>query len=168
MNQVIIGMGLQRAYLHNAGSKYIGEEAEILKVRVKDFLENKSCPIFYTREIHCIKDTFFRCDKSNSIVGSLDIEIVEMLKPFSKLMLNTSRYNAFYRTPLESELKKVGPDQVVLIGVETHSNILFTAEELRNRGYDVLVIEALTQSRDAYMHASGINILSNTLSVDIE
>ena len=65
-------------------------------------------------------------------------------------------------------LNKIKPRRVYVIGVETHTNVLFTAEELRNRGYDVKVFEALVMSDDDYLHALGITLLSNTLSVRIE
>lgn len=170
MGDLIIGMGLQRAYLHPTGCKYIGDSADTLKSRLEDFLDSEGDGkrIVFTREIHQINDEFFKGERSNSIVGSLDIEIIESLKRFPKLLVNVCRYNALYMTPLDSELKKYKPSNIILVGVETHTNILFTAEELRNRNYNVVVVEALTSSKDSYMHASGINILSNTLSTFIE
>lgn len=167
MREITVCVGLQRAYLSEKGVKYIGKQAEDFKVRVLDYLKSVSGDIFFTREIHRKNDPFYREGRSNSVVGSYDVEIVEMFKSFPKLIINTSRYNALYRTLLDSELSKIKPDRVVLLGVETHTNVLFTAEELRNRDYEVQVYEALTASKDSYMHASGINILSNILSVDV-
>jgi nicotinamidase-related amidase len=167
---VVIGMSLQKSYFNKTGAQYIGEDAENLKIRLKDYfnlIDNKYI-VFFTREIHQTNDSFYRGIRSHSIVGSQDIEILESLKPFPKFMFNTSRFNSFYMTPLESELKKTGAKRVYLVGVETHTNILFTAEELRNRGYEVTVYEPLVAAQDSYMHAAGINLLSNVLSVDVE
>lgn len=167
---VIIGIGLQRAYLHKKGTKYLGETAEVLKVRLLDFFKRSKSGsiIFLTREIHQTNDTFFKREQSHSVVGSPDVEIPESFKPFPKFIVNTNRYSAFYRTPLESELRKINIEKITLVGVETQGGILFTAEELRNREYDVTVPEALIGSSDPYMHAAGVNILSNILSVDVE
>lgn len=167
---IVIGLSLQKSYLNKNGAQYLGESAEILKVRLKEYfnLIDGKHTVYFTREIHQTSDSFYRGTKSHSIVGSSDIEIVENLKPYPKFMINTSRYNAFYMSPLESELKKTGAKRVYLVGVETHTNILFTAEELRNRGYEVTVYEPLVSSQDSYMHAAGINLLSNVLSVDVE
>jgi nicotinamidase-related amidase len=167
---VVIGMSLQKSYFNKTGAQYIGEDAENLKIRLKEYfnlIDNKYI-VFFTREIHQTNDSFYRGIRSHSIVGSQDIEILESLKPFPKFMFNTSRFNSFYMTPLESELKKTGAKRVYLVGVETHTNILFTAEELRNRGYEVTVYEPLVAAQDSYMHAAGINLLSNVLSVDVE
>lgn len=167
---IIIGVGLQRAYMHKRGTKYLGETAEILKVRLLDFFKRSKSGsvIFLTREIHQTNDTFFKRDRSHSVVGSPDVEIPEVFKAFPNFIVNTNRYSAFYKTALEAELRKKKPEKITLVGVETQGGVLFTAEELRNRGYDVTVPEALIASSDPYLHAAGINILSNVLSVDVE
>ena len=167
---VIIGLSLQKSYFNKDGAQYLGESAENLKIRLKEYFNSigNNLIIFFTREIHQTSDIFYRSTRSHSIVGSFDVEIVESLKPYPKFMINTSRYNAFFMTPLESELKKTGAKRVYLVGAETHTNVLFTAEELRNRDYEVVVYEPLVAAQDSYMHAAGINIISNVLSVEVE
>lgn len=170
MSNIVIGMSLQNSYFNKKGAQYLGEQIDILKIRLKEYFKtvDGKCTIFFTREIHQTNDSFYREHTSHAIVGSPDIEIIEALKPYPKFMINTSRYNSFYMTPLESELRKLKVDRIYLVGVETHTNILFTAEELRNRGYEVTVYESLVAACDSYMHSIGINLMSNTLSVDIE
>lgn len=167
---VVIGISLQNSYFSKKGAQYLGEQAEILKIRLKEYFKmiDGKYTVFFTREIHQTDDKFYRGHVSHAIVGSPDIEVVESLKPYPKFMINTSRYNSFYMTPLESELRKIKAERVYLVGVETHTNILFTAEELRNRGYEVTVQEPLVAAHDSYMHAAGINLMSNILSIDVE
>jgi nicotinamidase-related amidase len=169
MNNVLIACGLQRAYFHSTGTRYLGERAEVLKVRLVEYLKSvpKDTVIFYVREIHQTNDTFFLNSKSYALVGTPDIEILEIFKPYAKFIVNTTRYSALYRTPLESELSKLSPKTVTVIGVETHTNVLFTVEESRNMGYEVVVPEPLTCSEDDYLHTAAINLLSNTLSVRV-
>jgi len=169
-NNVVLACGLQRAYFNSEGTKYLGERAEILKVRMVEFLKSvsKDTVIYYIREVHQTNDTFFLNCKSYALVGTPDIEIPEVFKTYPKFIVNTTRYNALYRTPLESELKKLSPKIITVVGVETHTTILYTAEELRNIGYEVVVPEPLTCSEDDYLHTAGINFLSNTLSVRVE
>lgn len=170
MSDIVLAMGLQRAYFHDKGTRYLGERAETLKVRLLEFFRciSKDTIIYYIREIHQTNDIFFLNTKSYALVGTQDIEILEVFKPYSKFIVNTTRYSAFYKTPLESELKKISPKKITVIGVETHTNVLFTAEELRNMNYEVVVPEPLTCSEDDYMHTAGINLLVNTLSVRVE
>jgi nicotinamidase-related amidase len=170
MPNLILACCLQKAYLSAEGSRYFGDKTETLKVRIKNYFDKQKGPndiIYLIREIHEEGDDFFQSTKSHSLVGSKDIEIPEMFKPYFNFIVNTSRFNAFYKTPLESEIHKIKPDKVILIGLETHTIILFTAEELRNRGYNVSVIEPLILSEDDYLHATGITLLRNVLSVNV-
>lgn len=166
----IIGMGLQHAYLNKNGKFYLGEKGEKLKENLKVFFERNSTNsvVFFTREIHSVDDPFFKSIVTHSIVGTEDINLVESLKCYSKFIINVTRYNAFFRTQLESEIKKYSFEKIILVGVETHTNILFTAEEFRNRDYNnVVIYNDLVTSRDEYMHSVGINLLVNVLSVDL-
>ncbi len=171
MKNAVIACGIQRAYLHSKGGAYLGARAEVLKTRLLEYfksLDLNTHVVFCLREVHQSNDAFYRGSKSCALVGSEDIEVMETFKPFVKFIVNTSRFSGFYRTPLESELHKVKPQKVYVVGVQTHTNILFTCEGLRNRNYDVSVYEPLTTSEDDYLHAIGINLLSNALTVHVE
>ena len=168
---VILAFKLQKAYFHANGSNYLGERADTLKVRILDYfkkLDLSNNVIYFIREVRSPGDNFFRCQKTHSVVGSIDVDIVEVFKPYLKLIINVSRYNAFYKTMLEAELVRLKPDKVFMIGLNTSDSILFTAEELRNRGYNTKVIEPLTMSEDDYLQSLGIVLLKNMLCVDVE
>jgi nicotinamidase-related amidase len=170
MSELILACGIQKAYLHPEGSKYMGEQADIIDTRLKSYLKTSLNPdtiVYIVREVHQPDDSFFVGEKTQSIVGTADVQIPEFYKSYSKLFINSIRYNALYRTPLESEIYKIKPERILLVGFETHSMILFTAEELRNRNYPVYIIEALVASRDEYLHAAGITLMRNFLSVEI-
>ncbi|MBD3261280.1 MAG: isochorismatase family protein [Candidatus Altiarchaeales archaeon] len=169
--EAVIACGIQKAYFNKSGTRYLGEKAEILKVRLVSYLsslDRKQIATFMVREVHQPDDKFYLRTKSHSLVGTPDIEIPEVFKPHIKMVINTTRPGALYATPLESELNKIKPSRIYIVGVETHTNVLFTAEELRNRGYDVKAFEALMTSEDDYLHALGITLLANTLSVRID
>jgi nicotinamidase-related amidase len=170
MTEVIIGIGLQRSYFHTEGNRYLGDKADILKIRLEDFFRRvpSTTTIYYAREIHHSNDSFYRSMRSYALVGTPDIEIVEALKTYPKFIVNMSRHSAFYMTPLEAELRKIGAKTITVVGVETHAGVLFTVEELRNRDYEVIVPEALVAAEDDYMHAVGINIMCNALSAHVE
>lgn len=170
MKDLILACGIQNAYLHPEGSKYLGEQAEIIDTRLKSFFKTSLNPgtiVYIVREVRQPDDSFFPEEKTQSLVGTRDIQVPEFYKSHTKLFINSMRYNALYRTPLESEIYKIKPERIFLVGFETHLFILFTAEELRNRGYSVTVIEPLVASRDEYLHAVGITLMRNFLSVEI-
>jgi nicotinamidase-related amidase len=168
---LVLCCGAQKSYLSPKGSRYLGEKSDILDIRLKAYFKTLNLSeniVYLLREVHQPNDTFFLNKKSGSLVGSEDIEIPEFYKAYSKSTYNTMRYNAFYQTPLDSEVYKLKPNKVTLIGMETHTTILFTAEEFRNRGYNVTVIEPLVTSSDDYLHAVGITLLHNFLTVNIQ
>jgi len=163
-------MGLQQSYLHNTGGRYLGERGEVLKARLKEWLNNldKSSNILYfVREIHGQEDAFYRTGITHSLVGSGDIEVMEHFKSHMKLVVNATRYSALHKTMLESELSKIKPPKITLIGVETHTFVMFTAADLRYRGYEVEVIEPLVAAEDDYMHGVGLTVMANTLGVNV-
>lgn len=170
MKNLVLFCCPQKAYFNKSGSMYYGEKSDILKVRIESYLKslNNNSIVYGIREIHESCDTFYRTTKTHSIVGSLDIEIPEVFKPYIKMIINSDRYNAFYGTPLDSEIHKIKPENICIIGVETHTHILFNAEECRNRGYEVTVLEPLIMSEDEYMHSASISLMRNCLSVNIE
>lgn len=167
---VVLAFGLQKTYLHRDGTISLGDGVETYKFRIKDYLSSlnkESNKLYLIKEVHAPDDKFFCRDRTNSIVGSRDIEIPEIFKPYFNIVINTTRYNALYKTPLESEIFKIDPEKITLVGFETHTNILFTAEELRNRDYNVSVIEPLVMSRDMSLHTTAISLMSDALSVSI-
>jgi len=164
----VIACGLQNAWFSKKGSMYLGDRADVLKVRMESYLREQRARgglIFGVREVHHASDTFYRRGRSHSVVGSHDVDIPEAFKPHLKLIVNATRPSAFFATMLDSELGKARPERVHVVGLETHMAVLFTAEELRNRDYEVVVPEALTSSSDEYLHALGVNLLANSLSV---
>lgn len=165
--EVVIACGIQGSYFGRSGTRYLGDKADVLKVRMEEFLREqraRGSVVFAVREVHQPNDSFYRSMKSHAMVGSPDVEIPEAFKPHIKMIVNTTRPSAFYSTPLESEIHKIKPERVHVVGVETHLAVLFTVEEFRNRGYEVVVTEALTASEDDYLHALGINLIANSLS----
>lgn len=157
----------QNSYLNPGGSVYMGEQAEILKVRLVDYLSHYHGKTLFFREKRAESDDFFCNDKTHSIVNSFDYHICEELKPHAHTIIDKIRYNAFFETDLEGFLKREKINSVLISGLETQTSILFTAEELRNRGYNVTVIEPLVVSRDVYMHQTSISLMANYLGVKI-
>jgi nicotinamidase-related amidase len=171
MSIAIIAFGLQKAYLHPQGSRYLGDKAEIYKIRILDYLRSlnrNDNKVYLIREVHQVDDQFYSKTKTHSIAGTKDVEIPDEYKPYIHFIVNTNRYNAFYKTALDSELYKIRPERVCILGFETHTNVLFTAEELRNRDYNVTLLEPLVTAEDEYLHSIALTMMVDFLSVDIK
>jgi nicotinamidase-related amidase len=164
---VLLVMNPQNSFLNSSGSVYMGEKAEILKIRLIDFLKDFPRPKIFFREIHAAEDSFFSADKTHSVSTTNDSLVDESLKKYANTFMDKTRYSAVFETDLITELKKMSANKIGIVGVETHTSVLFTAEKLRNFDYDVTVIEPCTMSRDDYLHGYAITLLRHYLGVRI-
>jgi nicotinamidase-related amidase len=145
----------------------MGEKAETLKVRLEDFMKSFQGKRIFFREKHKEGDEFFINDKTHSIVNSFDFNVYENFRKYADIFYDKTRYSALYGTGFEVYLKKETVSSVTVVGVETHTSVLFTVEEMRNRGFSVSIIEPLLCSRDDYMHGSAISLMTSYLGVRV-
>ena len=164
---ILFVMNAQHSFLSSSGSVYMGEKAETLKVRLLDYISSYSGKKVFLREVHAMEDSFFRSDKTHSIATTSDCLICDSLRRFQAEYVDHNRYDAFYATNLENYLKRQKVKSVTVVGLETHTSILFTSESLRNRGYDVTIVEPCCMSRDDYMHAASISLMANFLGIAV-
>jgi nicotinamidase-related amidase len=167
MVDLIMVMNAQNSFFSKTGSVYMGEKAEILISRIGDYLSGYNNKIIFFREKHSTEDSFFINDKTHSIATTKDMFIHDSLKKYATNFYDKTRYSAFYNTDLDSFLKREKVKNIGLMGIETHTSILFSAEELRNRNYEVTVIEPCTMSRDNHMHNYALTLMNNFLGVRI-
>ena len=164
---ILLVMNPQNSFLSKEGCVYMGEKAEILKVRLTDYLSQFNKDIVFFREKHAREDDFFISDKTHSVANTEDFLICKDFKKYGRLVMDKTRYNALYDTALENILLKKRLKHIGIVGVETHTSVLFTAEELRNRGYDVTVVEPCVMSRDDYLHGFAITLMRHSLGVRV-
>lgn len=145
----------------------MGEKAEILKVRLKDYLSSFKKEIVFFREKHAEEDDFFISDKTHSVANTPDFLITKTLKKYGRTIMDKTRYNALFDTGFEDLLLKKRIKHIGIVGVETHTSVLFTAEELRNRCYDVTVVEPCVMSRDDHLHGFAITLMRHCLGVRV-
>ncbi len=164
---ILLVMNPQNSFFSKDGLVYMGEKAEILKVRLVGYLSRFNKEIIFFREKHAAEDAFFISDQTHSDANTPDFLICKDLKKFGHKNIDKTRYNALYGTPLEDILLKKRIKHIGIVGVETHTSVLFTAEELRNRSYDVTVIEPCVMSRDDYLHGVAISLMKHSLGVQV-
>lgn len=165
--EMMIVMCPQNSFLDPKGSVYMGEKAEILKIRLMDYLSGFNGKKVFFREKHAEADSFFSNDRTHSVANTYDYKICECFRNMANLFFDKTRHSGFYDTGFDTLLKQERVQSVILAGVETHTSVLFTSEELRNRGVRVTVLEPLTASRDDYMHSVAVSLMTNSLGVII-
>ncbi len=79
--------------------------------------------------------------KAHNLPGSTGIEVMPELAPLESDYVITSKHrlSSFIDTDLESTLRTLGVDTVILIGINTNTCVLCAAFEAFNRDYAVIV-----------------------------
>lgn len=105
---------------------------------------------------------------AHAVTGTEGSEIVEELAPGKDdIVIRKKTYLAFYNTELESLLKKLGVDSLVLTGCVTHICILFTAVEAVPRGFSITVPADAVAGLATEDHEAGLRIMKNVLGARI-
>jgi nicotinamidase-related amidase len=164
---MLLVMNPQNSFLSPKGSVYLGERADVLKVRLADYLSTFPKTKVFLRERHSTEDTFFVGARTHSVATSEDCLVPAELKKFADFSYDKTRHTALFENQMDGFLRQRGVRSIGLVGVETHTGILFTAEDLRNRGLEVTVIEPLTMSRDDALHGFAITVMRHDLGVRI-
>lgn len=168
---IILAMNLQVNFFGTQGTSYLGADAEVRLASIREYLGSVDLDryaLLYSLDIRAPQDRFYETHKTQCIVGSPDIMLMPGLPKGQSGTLITKRPSALFETPLLVYLNKFEPDKVVLIGAETNVGILFTAFDLRMKGFNVVVYEPLAVSRDEYLHNSAISTLVDSLGVEVK
>ncbi len=161
---------IQNDFAKKGGALYFdGAENVIPKAveLVKEF-KSKGYPIIYTRDFHDEDDYEFKIWGTHCVGGTYGSEFVDELKKelegYEKAIeIRKKRYSAFYETNLENILKELKPEEIHIVGLVTHICVMFTVEELRNRGYETYVHKDGVDSFDKELHNSALRIMKEVL-----
>lgn len=120
--------------------------------KLRDRSRRNGAPVLYvndTRDQWESDQSAFigRCVDASPSVAKL---LTSLLPGPEDFFMFKPRHSAFYATPLESLLERLGSGTLVLTGITSHQCVLFTAIDAHVRGFDVIV------PRDAIAAASRV------------
>ncbi len=96
------------------------------------------------------------------IEGTKGGEIVEELKPLAgEYLVCKRRWSAFFQTELDSLLKRLGVDQVVVTGVQTPNCIRGTVWDANSLDYEVIVLVDGTGANTQEVHEANLTDMKN-------
>lgn len=171
MKRCLIVIDMLRDFLQPEGALYCGDTSrEIIPAvasRLREARE-KGWPVIYTCDRHAEDDAEFEMYDPHAVAGTRGAEIIPEVAPRpGDRVLAKTRFSAFHETELDDAVKAVGPDEVEILGVCTSICVLFTAEDLRNRGYRVVVHEDSVADFDPEAHAFALKHMARTLGVKV-
>lgn len=100
---------------------------------------------------------------SSTATASSSSSILPGIRPRSdEIVLTTATSSAFAGTDLDTILQRMHIARVTLVGIETHTTVLATADDAARRGYGVVVPETCVAAADPVVHAAALRRLRAT------
>jgi nicotinamidase-related amidase len=118
--------------------------------RLRDLARAHAMLVVYTQDWHGEEDPEFALWGPHAVGGTWGAEIVRELAPAPQdLVIRKLRYDGFYDTPLEHELRRRQIDTLIVTGTVSNICVLHTAGSAALRWFSVIVpvdaISALTE-----------------------
>jgi nicotinamidase-related amidase len=151
MNPALLVIDLQQWFFNvSVFSKLEGDQNKVQSLidrtnEMIDFFHNKQLPIVHILTIHKLdgstRDLWSKRNNSWVLIeGSEDVvELPEIHKYNTDIVITKTRSNSFIQTQLETYLRKLNVDTLVLTGYSTNRCVGMTAAEACERDFDVLI-----------------------------
>jgi nicotinamidase-related amidase len=130
---------------------------------LRDAAREAGVPVFYTRNVQNSTSTFdsfatkTKRNQSKYIDGSPSADLLPEVKPLPDEMIIPKGYaSAFYGTPLQSYLVKLGIDTVIIVGGSTSGCCRATAVDAVTRNYNLGYVEDCLFDRIQVSHKAAL------------
>jgi nicotinamidase-related amidase len=147
----LIIVDMQNDFVDSAGSLSVADAAGTVPAigRLRDLARGRGMLVVYTQDWHAEDDPEFAIWGRHAVGGTWGAEIVPPLAPGPHdLVVRKLRYDAFYDTPLEHELRRRGITTLIVTGTVSNICVLHTAGSAALRWFRVIVpvdaVSALT------------------------
>jgi len=137
--------------------------------RLLEFARKQGVPIVYATDAHMPNaDPEFEVWGPHAVEGSWGAEIINELKPEkSDLRVLKRKYSAFQGTDLDTLLRELKIDTLILTGVVTDICVQHTAADAFFRGYRVIVPQDCVEAEDAPTQNAAIKFLRKAYGAEI-
>ena len=104
----------------------------------------------------------------HAVAGTRGAAVASEIAPEpGDVVVEKKTYSGFFRTSLQSVLRRHGIRSVSLSGCVTHICVLYTAADAAMRGYGVTVDESLVAGLDAKSHRFALDQMEQVLGVRV-
>jgi len=172
--KALLLIDLQNDFIRPGGVLYFDDAEKILPFvlsKIEDF-KKKGLPIITTQDWHKQNDEEFEIFPMHCVENSegamLYDDIRKVLENYEyHYTIKKRRYSAFFDTNFDDLIKKLKIDEFEVCGVVTNICVLFTVEELRNRGLKVKVCKNGVKSYNERLHEFALLTMRNVLGVEV-
>jgi nicotinamidase-related amidase len=171
---VLLVIDMQNEFVKPNWTPYWVPEATIQVPRIKRLIEYsrlKNIPVIYTvySDTHNFLDRPKTLPMMPSRFPDLDIDqssffingdVWHEIKPKKdEIVIHKPSYGAFYDTPLETILKNMGKDTVIICGTLTNYCCSTTARQAYERGFKVIFGSNITSAHFIELHDAELKVL---------
>lgn len=139
------------------GALYCGDSARAIIPAVRRIMEDftrQGHLIVVVKDAHRSDDPEFRMFPPHAVRGTWGAAVIpELPIPKEAVVVEKTRYSAFFGTALDQMLRDYAPDEVWVVGVCTSICVMDTVGDLRNRDYTVVVPSEAVADFDPEFHA---------------
>jgi len=125
-------------------------------------------PIIYSNDAHLPVDVEMGVWGEHAMLGTEGAQVIDELAPQpGDFQIPKRTYSAFHGTGLDSVLRGLEVDRVLLTGVHTHICGLHTAADAFFRGFKIAVITDAINAFSAEDHARGLEYLEKIYGAEM-
>ncbi len=171
MSNAVIVIDMLRGFLEEGCPLYSGTAARSIIPNIAELLteeQQKGSAIFFVADCHRPDDPEFDIFPPHCVAGTAEAEIIPELRRFATSPAITKRrYSAFFETTLETILKKLSPEKLIICGVCTDICVMHTVADARNRDYQVEVPIDCVASFDKEAHRWALKHMEKVLGAKL-
>ena len=170
MANAVLVVDMLRGFLEEGFPLYIGEGPRRIIPNIQKLLEKevlKSSKIIYLCDNHDPDDLEFEMFPPHCIAGTEEAEIIPELADYKGDVIPKKRYSGFFGTNLESRLKELNPDKLIICGVLTNICVMHTTADARNRDYRVEIPVDCVASPDETAHRFALEHMDRVLGAKL-
>jgi len=128
----------------------------------------KDVPVIYSNDAHLPNDFEMGRWGRHAIKGTKGAEVIPELKPTEKDYVVEKRvYSGFFETGLDSLLRSLHAETVILTGLHTHLCVRHTAADAFFRGYKIIIPNDAVESFTEKDHKEGLEYLKYAYNAEV-
>jgi len=147
------------------------ERAKGIIPNIKKLIEvarKKNFPVIYSNDAHLPTDFELKKWGKHAMRGTRGAEVISQLKPSKDdIVLEKRVYSGFFETGLDSVLRNLKVDTLVLTGLHTNMCVRHTAADAFFRGYRIVVPQDATEAFTEKDYKEGLEYLKNVYNAEI-
>ncbi len=154
----VIVIDMQNDFVNSKGKLFVPTAPKTIDPikRLLSRARSKNVRIFYTQDTHYEGDPEYEIWGEHVKYGTWGWEIVDELKPQpNDVVIQKTRYDGFYGTPLDDLLRIYNIKNLVIVGTVANICVLHTAASAALRWYKVIIpIDGISALTEFDLHAT--------------